>query len=156
VLANAKRILGDNIRIRRDLLNLTQSELAERADISFRMVQKMEYGQTWAAANTLEKVARALNCELWELMVDLHSGANPKEIASSYYDTIQAQAQALDRIIREKRDLMGELERLQAQLGIKRSDPPLGRRSDVLEKAKRLSAESHAKLERSARAKRTK
>ena len=48
--------------------NLTQPELAEASRLSIKMIQKVEYGQTNPSTDTMDAIAKALNCQPGELM----------------------------------------------------------------------------------------
>lgn len=53
--------VGARVRLRRRICNLTQEELAERAQVSAQMIQKYEQGETRLSASRLADLARILN-----------------------------------------------------------------------------------------------
>lgn len=57
------RAVGDNIRQARRAAKLTQEQLAEKADLAPRVVQKIEAGQITILISTLRRVRKALGCE---------------------------------------------------------------------------------------------
>lgn len=59
--------IGDRIRDRREHLNLTQPELAERAGISWSSVQRIEAGAVNTKLAILLAVTRALDWQLGDL-----------------------------------------------------------------------------------------
>lgn len=54
--------VGARIRIRRKMLGISQSELADSIGVSFQQVQKYERGTNRASASTLVHIAAALDC----------------------------------------------------------------------------------------------
>jgi len=62
-------ITGKNIIKLRQAKNLTQKELAERADISLRYLKKIEGGQC-PRLKTLVKIANALEAKINDLLDD--------------------------------------------------------------------------------------
>lgn len=52
--------VGARIRMRRRILNLTQSELAQQLGLTFQQVQKYERGANRVSASKLYEIARAL------------------------------------------------------------------------------------------------
>jgi transcriptional regulator with XRE-family HTH domain len=56
-----KDILGKNIKLLRFHNNLSQAELAEKADISINFLSELERGNKWPRAETLASIAQALN-----------------------------------------------------------------------------------------------
>ena len=55
------RIIGERIRARRWMLQMTQQQLAARIGVSFQQIQKVEAGTNRIAASRLWNVAQALN-----------------------------------------------------------------------------------------------
>ena len=62
-----KELLAENIKTKRYVLRLTQSELAEKADLSLIAVQRAESGKLWPVYSTIEALAKALELEPQEL-----------------------------------------------------------------------------------------
>jgi transcriptional regulator with XRE-family HTH domain len=54
------KFIGKRIRERREILGLTQPELADKADVSYQQFQKYEIGQNRIPAGRLYDIARAL------------------------------------------------------------------------------------------------
>ena len=63
-----RKILSDNIRSARGSMRISQAKLAEYAEISLPHLVAIEYCKTWISDKTLEKLARALNKEPYELL----------------------------------------------------------------------------------------
>ncbi len=59
--------LGNNIKIFRKKLKLTQLELSIQADIVEDYLQSIEVGRRKPSLDVLEKIAKALKIELYEL-----------------------------------------------------------------------------------------
>ena len=66
-----KNILAGNIRRLRKKKKMSQNALAERAEISFRGLQAIEYGITWPGIETITAIAHALDVSEVELFQDL-------------------------------------------------------------------------------------
>ena len=54
-------VIGERIRIRRILMNITQSELAKSINVTFQQVQKYEKGRNRVSAVTLYNIAKKLS-----------------------------------------------------------------------------------------------
>ncbi|MGW7355160.1 helix-turn-helix domain-containing protein [Streptomyces sp. NPDC054802] len=61
---------------RRVLAGLNQSDLAERAGISKSHVSMVENGQSGLSARALGQVARALGCDIADLLLDEEPAAS--------------------------------------------------------------------------------
>ncbi|GHV20684.1 hypothetical protein FACS189494_04950 [Spirochaetia bacterium] len=66
--ADLRKILSKNIRAAREKLCISQSRLAEYANISVPYMTDIEYCKTWVSDKTLISIARALNMEVYELL----------------------------------------------------------------------------------------
>lgn len=69
--------LGANVRLRRKMLGMTQSVLADHLGLTFQQIQKYERGVNRIAGSTLLRIAGALNCTV----DDLFEGAGPPAVA---------------------------------------------------------------------------
>jgi transcriptional regulator with XRE-family HTH domain len=67
-ITHAQRALGENVRGARVYANLTQEELAHRAEIDRSSVQRLEGGHNDVRFSHLLRVADALSVPLAELM----------------------------------------------------------------------------------------
>lgn len=65
---NLRTILAQNIKKARETLHLTQSNLAENANISLFSVIDIERRRTWVSDRTLINIAKALNKRPYELL----------------------------------------------------------------------------------------
>jgi transcriptional regulator with XRE-family HTH domain len=64
----AREILATNLRALRRRHGLSQEELAYRADIDRTYVSALERGVYGATIDVIEKLARALDVQVWELL----------------------------------------------------------------------------------------
>ena len=62
-----REVLAQNLKINRLKLGFTQENLAEKADISTHYLAMIELAQKFPSANMLERIARALEIEPYEL-----------------------------------------------------------------------------------------
>jgi transcriptional regulator with XRE-family HTH domain len=60
--------LGDNIRRERAAKGISQQQLAERADLNIRNVQRIEAGEINVILATAIRIAEALGCRLEKLL----------------------------------------------------------------------------------------
>jgi len=69
-MANIREILAQNIKKHREKLGMTQSELAELADISTNFLGMIEQKRKFTAPEVLDRIAEALKIETSELFID--------------------------------------------------------------------------------------
>jgi transcriptional regulator with XRE-family HTH domain len=94
------RLVGQRVRMRRQLLGMSQSDLAARLGCSFQQVQKYENGSNRVSASMLAKVAAALTVPITfffddqplegaarrdELPADLLSTSETFDLLRAYY-----------------------------------------------------------------------
>jgi transcriptional regulator with XRE-family HTH domain len=77
---NKKALLGRRIREIRTAKGLTQEKLGSKADVSYKFVGEIERGLQNPSFDTLEKIAGALDVELFELFRFEHEATNRKDI----------------------------------------------------------------------------
>jgi len=68
VLSPWLKQLGDNIRRERTAKGISQQNLAERAELNIRNVQRIEAGEINVILATAVRLADALDCELKQLL----------------------------------------------------------------------------------------
>jgi len=56
-----RKLYGENVKVRRKELGLTQQALADRLDVTQAYVAGIEAGKSWPYAGTFAKMAEALN-----------------------------------------------------------------------------------------------
>jgi transcriptional regulator with XRE-family HTH domain len=72
-----KEIMAVNLRRKRQELDMTQEDLAERAGLSARYVGKLERAEVAASVTVLGKIAEALELEPGDLFKRLGRGSKP-------------------------------------------------------------------------------
>lgn len=73
-------VIGDRLRILREQKNLSQGDIEKRTGLLRCYVSRVENGHTVPAIETLEKMARALDMPLYQLMYD---GDEPPKLEAS-------------------------------------------------------------------------
>lgn len=68
---NPRKVLGDEIRKKREELGLTQEQLAERADMHWTSISGIERGQHNITIDNLILIAAALKTKVRDLVNDL-------------------------------------------------------------------------------------
>lgn len=63
-MENDRRLLGENIRKQRELLSITQEELAERAGKDAAYIGRVERGTVNVTIDNLQQIARGLEVGL--------------------------------------------------------------------------------------------
>lgn len=61
-------IIGNNLRKKRDLLGVSQQELADNSNIAKSTVQRIEKGTLNPSITTLKNISIALNIDISELI----------------------------------------------------------------------------------------
>lgn len=69
-MGNPQDLLARNLRAIRKKLELTQSEAAERCDLSLRMYQRLESSRGTPSIESLAKIAKGLNVKIHELFAN--------------------------------------------------------------------------------------
>jgi transcriptional regulator with XRE-family HTH domain len=75
-----KDILGRNIKYFRFHKQLSQSELAEKADISITFLSNIERGKMFPKVETLSRITKSLNVSAFELFRDDLVSEDSKEM----------------------------------------------------------------------------
>jgi transcriptional regulator with XRE-family HTH domain len=75
--------VGSRVRIRRKVLSITQSELADVLGISFQQVQKYERGTNRISASMLVRIAKRLGTTVGELVGEAESGITDHEMLAN-------------------------------------------------------------------------
>jgi transcriptional regulator with XRE-family HTH domain len=94
-MANIREILAQNIKKYRQKLGITQTELAELADISTNFIGMIEQKRKFAAPEVLDRIAMALKIETSELFTDKLTTSEEME---RFYQKI---GKNIDQIIHE-------------------------------------------------------
>ena len=64
---NTKELLGLKVKEFRKIKKLTQEQLSELVGVDNGYISKLEVGQNFPSLKTLEKIAKALDVELYKL-----------------------------------------------------------------------------------------
>jgi len=72
--AQVKELLALNIKILRKKMGLSQEKLAETADLSTQSISDIEGLRTWVSDKALERLAKALNVEIFQLFIPENDG----------------------------------------------------------------------------------
>ena len=94
-MAKIREILAQNIKLHRKKLNITQPELAERANISTNFIGMIEQKRKFPAPEMLDRIATALDIESFELFT---TPASPQAELKKLHKEILTD---LDRAINE-------------------------------------------------------
>jgi len=65
---NLQTILGANLRRYRNLLKFSQVKFAKKVAISVPFLSDIENGKKWASPNTLMKMSKVLDIDVYELL----------------------------------------------------------------------------------------
>jgi transcriptional regulator with XRE-family HTH domain len=71
VALSYRRIVGQNIHNYRKQACLSQEQLAEKADLSYKYVGEVERGQENISLDALSRIANALKVRVCDLVVDI-------------------------------------------------------------------------------------
>jgi len=98
-MANIREILAENMKKYRQKLSITQPELAERANISTNFIGMIEQKRKFPAPEMLERIAKALEIETFELFA---TSASPQSELKKLHKEILADLdQAIDEAVRK-------------------------------------------------------
>lgn len=77
-MENHKTLMGRRIRYLRNMQQLTQEQLGQKAGLSYKYLGAIERGEKNTPVETLMKIAAALNVEIQELFVFDHETEDPE------------------------------------------------------------------------------
>lgn len=105
---DVKKSFGEKVKRLRKKRNLTQEQLAEMIDISPRNLSKIEVGECFVKAETLEKLLAALNISTEELFANDHIKTNSEliERINFYINSAKDDKKTLEIIYKILRDLI--------------------------------------------------
>jgi transcriptional regulator with XRE-family HTH domain len=72
--------LGKRIQVVRERLGLTQEQLEEKTGVNTKYISAIERGQKNTTIKTLEKIAKGLNIELYELLLPVMEVGSDKAV----------------------------------------------------------------------------
>jgi len=79
-MSNIRKILAENIKEKRRNKGLTQEKLAEKANMSLQYLAMLELAHKFPSGVMLERLAKALDIETYELLAIAPSPNNELEI----------------------------------------------------------------------------
>ena len=82
---NLKELLGQKIKRLRKNRNLTQEQFAEMIDIAPRTLSRIEVGESFVTAETLERIISALEIEPNELFAYEDSKSSEELLEEAYF-----------------------------------------------------------------------
>lgn len=97
-----KKLLGERIKRLRKSRNLTQEQLAEMIDIAPRNLSRIEVGESFVTAETLEKLLFSLNVTAEELFAYEHIRETKELLVDiyTYLDTIKTNKSQVEKVYR--------------------------------------------------------
>lgn len=97
-----KKLLGEQIKRLRKARGFTQEQLAEMIEIAPRNLSRIEVGESFVTAETLEKLLFALNITAEELFAYEHLRDEKELLADiySYLDIIKTNKKQLEKVYR--------------------------------------------------------
>jgi transcriptional regulator with XRE-family HTH domain len=91
-----RKVLSSNIKKYRALLGISQEKLAEAAGLSDQTINDIEGGRKWVSDKTIVKIARALQVEVYQLLL-------PTDEAEKLYP-VRLPADVLDELLETVKD----------------------------------------------------
>ena len=78
-----RRILAQNIKNRREILGLTQEQLAELTDLSIQTINTIEGCRMWVSDKSITRLAKALEVEVFQLFMPHHLNITKLDVKQS-------------------------------------------------------------------------
>jgi len=103
VISQAKKLLALNIKILRKNVGFSQEKLAEITNLSAQTISDIEGCRTWVSDSTLEKLAIALNVDIFKLFMPQNED-NQKNTDTSYYERLNKLGTSIKDDIDKKLD----------------------------------------------------
>jgi len=92
-------VLIKNLKEYRKKCGLTQGQLAEKVNVTQHYIGMIEMGRNFPATDLIERIANALNIEMYELFVESHSPA--KELEKLRHDIMIEIKKTIIETVRE-------------------------------------------------------
>lgn len=97
-----KKVVSQRIKNLRELRNLTQEELAERAGLSYKYIGEIERGSGNPTIEILGKLAKALETPLTQLITEKEEDEILSELSKQDIQAIRKALEILGRVFGEK------------------------------------------------------
>src|SRR5215472_6173779 len=139
-------IIGDRLRALREQKNLSQGDIEKRTGLLRCYISRVENGHTIPAIETLEKMARALEMPLYQLVYD---GDEPPAVdfpggrAKSHGRDEWGSSGKEARFLRKLRNLLGKMEAADRELLLFTVQRMASRRKSHTRAAAHKPAEEH-------------
>lgn len=93
-------LFGQNMKRFRKEKNISQMQLAEKADLTFNFINDIENGKKWISPNTLSKLCTALEVQPYHFFLPMQNTKTPakSELLLTFSDDILNQ---ISKIFRE-------------------------------------------------------
>jgi transcriptional regulator with XRE-family HTH domain len=103
-MTNIRDIFAHNLKKKRQKCGFSQAQLAEMVNVSTHHIAMMEIARNNPALDLVERMANALNIEIYELFIDPLS---PPEEMERLYQTVaknieQVVGEAIEKILTDK------------------------------------------------------
>jgi DNA-binding XRE family transcriptional regulator len=110
-------IIGERLRIYREQKNLSQGDIEKRTGLLRCYISRVENGHTVPAVETLEKLARALDMPLYQLLYDGEEPPSADVLPSrTASDAGWGSAGKDQRFLRKLRHLLGKMQEQDREL----------------------------------------
>lgn len=103
-----RNVIAQNVKKYRKLNGMTQEALAEAAEVSNTYIANIECGQTWLSDKTLEKIASALNIDIYLLFISDVSDKNDIDFLKKRQEMITYLAERQNEIGKYVKDFFSE------------------------------------------------
>ena len=103
-----RNVIAQNVKKYRKLNGMTQEALAEAAEVSNTYIANIECGQTWLSDKTLEKIASALNIDIYLLFISDVSDKNDIDFLKKRQEMIAYLAERQNEIGKYVKDFFSE------------------------------------------------
>ena len=107
--------LGARVKFLRTQKNLTQEELAEKADIGRKHVSNIENGERGLSIDVLIALANALEVSADEILVDNLTASENNHDGDDYYLLLDCTPEEADILIKSMKDLKEALRKYKIQ-----------------------------------------
>ena len=104
-----RKILSKNIKKARSDLHITQIKLAEHSEISAAHIIEIEQCKTWVSDRTLSSIAKALNKEVYELLLPENNGKHTEDGHAVLQRTAQIIKAKKDQLRKNAEEVMDDL-----------------------------------------------
>ena len=103
-MMSLREILAHNLKEKRKKTGLSQAELAEKVNVSIHHIATIETARNYPALDLVERLANALNIEVYELFINPLS---PPEEMEQLYQTVARDielvvSEAIEKALSEK------------------------------------------------------